>query len=1043
MRLIDHRPGRWLLLLPLVLSCSTGTESVDSPGDLAGMIPSRTVAPRLSIPTPHRRCPESAPPGGTILQMRCPGAGQDVAPSGKVPRLRTPPRRGAGPADSPEALHLAALVDLLWADSAGISLSTSISSLESTSWPAGRSAGVLVDLSAAYLVRAERTQSARDLLVAADVARQALAVEPRNPTARFNLALALDRYGLHGQAAEAWEQYLMVDSGSGWAQEARDRVRALAARPVPPPPTSGAAMAEVDAYVAQATQEARLHGWDRLLGEWGDAVLEGDTLRAGDRLRLAEALGGALERRGRDATLADAVRTIRARSGDRAATRTLAQAHREYAAGQTDYFELDHASARARFARVLKLRPASPPLERWATAFHAMMLVHAYEFGAAERLLRPLISSADTLRHPALAGRARWVLATALLRRGGHEEARDTARVAARLLARAGEHEHLGGAEYVAADAQFYLGATLAAHDAAQRALATLRRHRRSVWLLNALAAAAKTAEADGLVQAATRLQDERVVLADSIGERVRIAEARLARARVLAAAGMLDRARVDVEASEPLVQGLKGGARAWFGTELRLARAALSAHGDPRRAAAILDSVLAKEDSLIAPRRLRARVGRAEARLASGDPAGAMADLDAASVLLATQHDSIGRSELRASLLDAARGVFERLAMLRVRAADTTGALRFLERGRASFGPTGRGASRRDEGRWRLPRGETAVDYALVGDTLLVWTVAGARVHLTRSTVDRAALVRSIEDVRSSLERGVSGDTLRPALAALYDRLVRPVEGRLGGDDTPLVLIADGELSAVPFSALYDASARRYLAQAHPLRYAGSLRDASRVRAAAPGGATEALLVADPAFDARANPGLSRLPGARAEVGSIAAGYRTRTVLADSGAGRGALVAALDGADVVHFAGHAVFDDQRPERSYLVLAPERGAPDPGWLTAAEMEDLPVGHVDVFVLSACRTLRSRSGRSGGFAGFAGALLDAGAGGVVGSLWEVDDRLTAPLMVEFHRAYRRSGDGPRALREAQLQLLRSPNPALRSPSAWAGFRYAGN
>jgi CHAT domain-containing protein len=246
-----------------------------------------------------------------------------------------------------------------------------------------------------------------------------------------------------------------------------------------------------------------------------------------------------------------------------------------------------------------------------------------------------------------------------------------------------------------------------------------------------------------------------------------------------------------------------------------------------------------------------------------------------------------------------------------------------------------------------------------------------------------------------------------------------------------------------VPFSALYDGRRGRYLVEAHPLRYAGSLRDAYRTRERGTSREATTLLIADPAFDPRMHPGLAKLPGARLEVDSIAAAYRNHTVLTDSGASRHALEAAFPGTSVVHFAGHAVFDDQRPERSYLVLAPEEGVADRGWLTAGEMEDLSLRHVDLFVLSACQTLRSQNGRAGGFAGFAGALLDAGVGGVVGSLWQVDDRLTTPLMIEFHRAYRRSGDGPRALREAQLRLLHSPDPALRSPAAWAGFRYAGN
>jgi CHAT domain-containing protein len=55
---------------------------------------------------------------------------------------------------------------------------------------------------------------------------------------------------------------------------------------------------------------------------------------------------------------------------------------------------------------------------------------------------------------------------------------------------------------------------------------------------------------------------------------------------------------------------------------------------------------------------------------------------------------------------------------------------------------------------------------------------------------------------------------------------------------------------------------------------------------------------------------------------------------------------------------------------------------------------------------------------------------------------VDDRFTSALMTGFHRAYRGSRNGPRALQAAQLALLRSGKADLASPSAWAGFRYAG-
>jgi CHAT domain-containing protein len=205
-------------------------------------------------------------------------------------------------------------------------------------------------------------------------------------------------------------------------------------------------------------------------------------------------------------------------------------------------------------------------------------------------------------------------------------------------------------------------------------------------------------------------------------------------------------------------------------------------------------------------------------------------------------------------------------------------------------------------------------------------------------------------------------------------------------------------------------------------------------------------LLVADPAFDPREYPELSRLSAAAGEVDTIAGEYHARGAavreLGGAGATREAVAPALRGSAVVHYAGHAVFDDDRPERSFLVLAAAGDGGPASRLTAGEISGMDLRGVRLVVLSACQTARSTPGRAGGFAGLAGGFLAAGAGGVVGSLWRVDDRLTRALMREFHRAYLDTGDAAGALRAAQLQLLHSTDPTLRTPTAWAAFRYAG-
>ncbi|HEY0022192.1 MAG TPA: CHAT domain-containing protein [Longimicrobium sp.] len=998
----------------------------------------RRIQPLLSVPLRYGTCIPRTAPDALISRTDC-ATGLDPS-SDRVTTITSRALAAIRSTGDREAMHAVALIDVLWADDEGISLQRSITYLQTVATLTDRPAPALADLAAAYLVRAEQTQNARDLLEAAEAAERAATLEPRNAAARFNLGLALDRLGLDHQAANTWREFLMLDSTSGWAAEARRRVHALERPPARPEfPAADAGQSAAAAYAAQTPQEARLLGWDRLLGAWGTAVLRDDSAGAEEPLRLAEALAGELETRGGDATLGDAVRAIRAHASSSTATRALAQAHHEFAAGRKAFLDVDYEAADARFAAVLALRPPSAPLLDWALMFRSATLVYDGRLAEAEAILESLSERADTVRHAALAGRGRAAMATTLLRTGRLEDALDAVQGAVRLLERTGETEHLGGALYVEADVHFALGAPSAGYVAILRALMILRPYRRSVWQCNLLSVAARTAATDGFVRASKRFQDERVAVAERNGHPLYRAEARLARAQVLSALGDDAAAAADVQEGEGLAERIKPEfIRTWIIVDLRLARAASLRHNAPAQSAAVLDSVLERRnDTLIPIRMLRALLGRAEARLALGDEAGATADLDGAAGVIERQRAAILRAPLRASLLDAGRAMFDRLIMLRLSAGDTAAALAYLDRSRASFASSAEqdpvDLGEREWGRRR----EAAVAYALIGDTLLISTATEAGRRLTRITVSRAHLAQVAERARSLLELRADA-AARPDLTELYDRLIRPVRDRLATDSTVLALLAEGELAGVPFAALYDSARGRYLVQDRPLRFGGGTRDkSSRPR----GRPFRALLVADPAFDRRVHLELGLLPGAGEEVRWIRAFYPDAEVLARDKATHNALRGALGRAGILHFAGHAVFDDERPEQSYLVTAAQRGGP--GKLTAAELETVDLRHVRLVVLSACQTLRGHAGRSGGFAGFSSALLAAGAGGTVGSLWRVDDQLTRELMVAFHEEYARSDDAPGALRAAQLKLLSSTDPALRSPAAWAGFRYDGN
>lgn len=999
----------------------------------------RTFVPRLSQQVSFRKCVARPAPGTTVPRAEC--GGDPVSPPAAVLELSMRAAREVRDSASPQALHASALIDLVWSDTAGIPLDRSISSLQTAARVSERPGAALADLAAAHLVRAGRAQNVRDLLEAIDVAERSLDAEPRNPAALYNLALALEWLGVDGQAQVAWRDFLAADSISGWAEEARGHLRPRSEWTPPRPPPPGAAPAEVAGYAARAPQEARVHGWNIALDEWGSALLRGDVVRAQGWLRTAEVLGRELERRRGDASLADAVRAIHSARADPTASRTLAEAHHAFAAGQAAFSAAEFAAAGERFERVAALRAPSQPLARWAGRMLATTMMATARMEEAEHMLQALMAETDTLRYPALAGHQQWALATTRLRRGRYQGALDAARRAERLLARANEREGVGGALYVRADIEYALGANVAAYGSVHRALLILAPFRTSVWRGNVLAVAARASAVDGLARSALRLQDERVAVAEMAGRTVHLAEARIARAEMRLATGDSAGAAADIRAGEALAPRISSPeARSWLAADLQLAWAHEVVGRSPREAAAALDRVIAaSHGARPAIRRLRALVARARARLAFGDARGATADLDLATTLLIEQREALSSAPLRASLLDAARTVFDQAVMLRLAAGDTAGALAYLEKGRASLGAKP-GRSVPAPSPPRMQPGRVAVVYALVSDTLLAWTLSNDGVQLMRTGVRGDALVRRARRVQSALEMRAAEPTFRADLEALYAELVLPIADRLGGVGTEVVVVADGEIAGIPFAALRDSRRGRYLVENHPSSFAGTLADALRVqkREAASGGV---LLVADPAFDARAHPALGRLGGARAEVAALASRvYPGAKVLEGAGATPEALARALRGTRIVHFAGHAAFDDLRPERSYLVLAP--GGTEGGDLAAATLADMELSRMRLVVLSACQTLRAGSGRSGAFAGFAGALASAGAGGVMGSLWRVDDEHARALMTTFHHRYQQLGNAPRALRDAQLQMLQSPDVALRSPAAWAGYRYAG-
>jgi len=146
-----------------------------------------------------------------------------------------------------------------------------------------------------------------------------------------------------------------------------------------------------------------------------------------------------------------------------------------------------------------------------------------------------------------------------------------------------------------------------------------------------------------------------------------------------------------------------------------------------------------------------------------------------------------------------------------------------------------------------------------------------------------------------------------------------------------------------------------------------------------------------------------------------------------------------------LHFATHGFADPDHPELSGIILSlvDKQGLPTlQGYLRLGDIfnQDYPA---DLVVLSACNTGLGKDIQGEGLVGLTRGLMYAGAQRVAVSLWDVDDEATVQLMQEFYKQMLQLHKSPSvALRQAQLKLLRDPNPNLNKPLDWAAFTLQG-
>lgn len=1013
---------------------------------LAGIIPERTIAPLTSLEVRYSACPiaatDSLVPGVTCPQRELMSgeAAEEIAAEALQWIEDGRNKEGRNGLDEEardergrdvEALVVLGLIQLYGTDRRAPRPAEAIATFDSALQLTTDPAGVMVNLAAAYLALAEQSQSVSDLDQSLEWSNWAVELQPGLPQARFNRAMALEALMADSAAKREWRAYLALTQPSGFVarirawlgdglrREAEQRLRALENMAPSPVPEVNAGERAWTEFAQENPQRARQQAWDGMLTAWAEAVEAGDTALAATHLRRAEVVGQALVRRTNgDAMVADHVREIRARMENGRALADAAHAQRIVAEASQAIRDLENARADSLLAG---LHPSSltVPLRMWTSLQRASVLINLTEWDRAGAALAAATENVDTLRYPVATAYALWLRGTIQGRRGGYEEAVAIWKSAEVLYGRLGEPASRARVQGYIAEALTDIGQVDAAGEWYQRSVRTARSFGASVTRHNVLRSAAISAELMGLHRAMRDLANEDVAVAEEYGDPAFIAEARLNRAALLAASGQKALALRDL-ATTPLDSITQPHVREFVTMVTAYVRATAQLDTHPDSVAATVEPLIRYEGSEFW--RVRGLSLRARAAVLRGDTAGARADLESVFTARKTFHAPAGGA-LRRPSADAAIALDHLVKVLAER-GDTTGSLQLLERGAGAMAPIRVGETTLPR---EMPDDRVVIRPFLVDSTLVVWTVARGRVEMSQTPVNPDSLRSAIRVVGFPL---MLNGPAEKELKYLYRLLVGPAERRLRAGRDEIVFVDDPRLGSIPYAALLNG-ARVPVVENHPVWSAVSVAAAAQPAASVP---PQSVAVLAPEFNTELNPVLDPLPAAKAEGDSVSLFYGPRVIqVAGTPAG---FLDALRSAEVVHFAGHAVTDPLRPERSYLVLSPglKNAA---GHLRASALDSVQADRVRLVVLSACTTLGSGAA-SNGLTGLSGALLDRGAGGVIGSLWRVDDDSTRALMVAFHKHYARSPNPQRALWQAQREMYERGS----RPASWAGFRYMG-
>lgn len=889
---------------------------------------------------------------------------------------------------TPENLHANGVAHLLvGAASESVDLLERASNIEPTN------SSYLADLAAAYLARGQQTDSTADVSRAAEAAARALAVRPCMPEASFTNALALERLGALPIALQAWEAFLRCDDTEGWADEAREHVSRLAASSGRP----------------QSSRQPLIEPW------LDKAFIATDRCGSG---RVSGVLSQAIYADWCAAQVANDVLRMRAVAAIVRAAGLVEVDRRSDAAGELAVTagHLPKGSSSELLARILRHIASTD-------SRNALLETDAL-------LTDSRMAQASGYFQAAATGYS--FAALSAVRDGRHEDALAARQTARDLMQASGDVSRYAEQEALVGEHYRYVGDFESAWRSHTQSLQRLHllgdaRSRHVV-----LAHAGLTADAMGLPRLAYALQSHLVANADGWRYAAAIVASRTQRANTASLLHSPEIAASDLEVARGTLGAIDDVAyRRRVAAELHAMEAAVFQQIDPRRAAASAKQALAGfagigYDMRLLPLSYTAAASlRRDGHLAEAEET-LLEGVEAFGSHLKTSLDSyVGVVD------DTIERMASELVTIRVQRGDAPAAALAGARLRSIAGTVDPAKLLRVRelscagGRpCAAPSATVALTYVENDDRVSVFAVVDGSTRRFEIVEDVTEISGLVRDVRWQLQ---VGRYPRQALVRLHHALFSSV-GNVLPSGGPLAITPSRSLVGLPFAALLDGDTGRSLVDDWEVTIVSG--EEARLPDRALQHPRVAVLGGHPGY------GNARLTRVRDEVASVASLYVDDPLRVVPTASQEDVKRAFAESDVIHYAGHAAVPDQRPDLTTLLL----------WKDGKEIA-VPVFRLlrgvrinaTTVILAACRTASGMDQSGKATYGLASRLIAAGAESVVGTLWDVPDAETHPMMVRLHAHLSRGHSAPASLRAVQLQARKEDAgftwAALTAISAW--------